>query len=53
MEKKLNFEDILDRFKELAHAAEDAEEALESGYPDERSEAETISAALGIGMMLL
>lgn len=53
MEKKLNFEDILNRFKELAQAAEDAENALESGYPDDKSEAETIAAALGIGMLLL
>lgn len=53
MEKKLNFEDILDRFKELAKAAEDAENALESGYPDDKSDAKTITAALGIGMMLL
>ncbi len=53
MEKKLNFEDILERFKELAKAAEDAENALESGYPDDKSEAETIAATLGIGMLLL
>lgn len=53
MEKKLNFEDILERFKELAKAAEDAENALESDYPEDKSEAETIAAALGIGMILL